>query len=258
MMVSSDFRTDARRKLDGKWGKAALISLAYMVIFFVIGFIEGLFPDSMQFILSIIVWVIEVPLAFGLIISLFKLFNGEEVKAFDFLGSGFNNFKRSWSVTFQIILKMIVPVILVIVSIVLLSIGTAGAIGFGAHSAISTSKVSASAAGGFGVLGIIGFILYVVSLVWATMKSYYYQLSILVAIDNPEMSTKEAVQKSEELMQNKRGKLFCLQFSFIGWAILAVFTLGIGYLWLLPYIQFATISFYKNTLGQTVEVETKE
>lgn len=258
MMVSSDFRTDARRKLDGKWGKAALISLAYMVICFVIGFIQGLLPDSMQFILSIIVWIIEVPLAFGLIISLFKLFNGENVKAFDFLESGFNNFKRSWSVTFQTVLKMIVPVILIIVSIVLIAIGTAGAITSSATSFISSSKASASMAGGFGVLGIIGFILYIVSIIWAIMKSYYYQLSILVAIDNPEISAKEAVQKSEELMKNKRAKLFCLQFSFIGWAILAIFTLGIGYLWLLPYIQFATISFYKNTLGQNVEVETKE
>lgn len=28
-MISSDFRTEARRKLDGKWGKTALIILAY-------------------------------------------------------------------------------------------------------------------------------------------------------------------------------------------------------------------------------------
>ena len=47
-------------------------------------------------------------------------------------------------------------------------------------------------------------------------------------------------------MTGKRGKLFCLQFSFIGWAILATLTLGIGFLWLIPYIQFATISFYKS------------
>ena len=46
-MISSDFRTEARRRLSEKWGKAVCITLAYIVIFFVINFIEGLFPDSM-------------------------------------------------------------------------------------------------------------------------------------------------------------------------------------------------------------------
>ena len=35
-MISSDFRTEARRKLAGKWGKTALIILAYFAVFFVI------------------------------------------------------------------------------------------------------------------------------------------------------------------------------------------------------------------------------
>ena len=34
-MISSDFRAEARRKLAGKWGKTALITLAYFAIFFV-------------------------------------------------------------------------------------------------------------------------------------------------------------------------------------------------------------------------------
>ena len=52
-------------------------------------------------------------------------------------------------------------------------------------------------------------------------------------------------------MTGKRGKLFCLQLSFIGWAILAVFTLGIGYLWLIPYVQIAIIAFYKFACGDS-------
>ena len=30
----------------------------------------------------------------------------------------------------------------------------------------------------------------------------------------------------------------------MGWAILTVFTLGIGYLWLLPYMYVANVCFY--------------
>ena len=38
--MSSELRAKAREKLTGKWGKAACISLAYLVIAFLIGFIQ--------------------------------------------------------------------------------------------------------------------------------------------------------------------------------------------------------------------------
>ena len=58
-------------------------------------------------------------------------------------------------------------------------------------------------------------------------------------------------------MTGNRAKLFWLELSFIGWSILAAFTLGIGYLWLAPYILFATIAFYKFVSGNSSNVEAK-
>ena len=248
-MISSDFGTEARRRLSKKWGKAVCITLAYIVIFFVISFIEGLFPDSMKTIFSIINLVIEVPLAFGLIIAFLKLYNDEEVKAFDFLTLGFSNFAKSWKISLQILVKMIIPVILVIISYVLIAFGAVGTVG--------ASLYSSSATAGFRVLTIIGFILLIVSTIWATIKSYYYLLAYFVAFDNSDLTAKEAVEKSKELMTGKRGKLFCLQLSFIGWAILAAIPLGIGFLWLAPYVQMATIAFYKFVSGNTSNVEAE-
>ena len=43
---------------------------------------------------------------------------------------------------------------------------------------------------------------------------------------------------------NNRAKLFILFLTFIGWAILAVLTIGIGFLWLAPYIIFSVFAFY--------------
>lgn len=237
-MISSDFRAEARRRLTGKWGKVALITLVYLAIFFILGFIEGLFAEQsiMRSIISIAVFVIEVPLAFGLIIALFKVYNSEDVKPFEFCSFGFNNFKKSWGITFQMILKLIVPVVLLVISILLIAFG-------GAFSA-ATLLTGSSSSGGFLFLTVIGFILYLVAIIWAVVKSYYYSMAYIIAADDESLTAKEAVEKSKEIMTGKRGKLFCLQFSFIGWAILAAFTLGIGYLWLLPYIQFAMIAFY--------------
>lgn len=248
-MVSSDFRLEARRRLSGKWGKAACITLAYLFVFFVLGIIEGLFPESAKWFFSIVLTVIEVPLSFGLIIAFMKLYNGKEVKAFEFFTLGFSNFAKSWKISLQILVKMIVPVILIIVSYVLIGFGTVGAVG--------ASLYSSSATVGFGGLAIVGFILLVVSMIWAVTKSYYYQLSYFVAVDNSDLTAKEAVEKSAELMKNNRGKLFVLQLSFIGWAILAAIPLFIGYLWLAPYIQFATIAFYKFVSGNNSNVEAE-
>lgn len=247
-MVSSDFRKEAREKLSGKWSKAACITLAYTFIFIVLGIIEGLFSDTVEAILSIVVAIIEVPLSLGLIISLVRLFNGEDVKAFDFLPSGFNNFGKSWGITWNIALKMIFPILLTVVAYIVLAFGIFS-------SSMSILSLEGSSSSG-GILILIGFVLLVVSLIWNITKSYYYQLSYIVSAEKPELSSKEAVEESEKLMAGKRGKLFCLQLSFIGWAILAVFTLGIGYLWLVPYVQFAIIAFYKFANGDNDSIET--
>lgn len=250
-MISSDFRDEARRKLSGKWGKAVCITLAYAVVFFILGFIEGLFPDSMEFIFSIISFIIEVPLSFGFIISFMKLYNDEEVGVFDFFTLGFSNFAKSWKISLQILLKMLVPVILIIVSYILIAFGTVGTFG----AALYSSSVSATA--GFGFLAIIGFILLIVSMIWAITKSYYYQLAYLVSIEDTNLTARESVEKSAELMLGKRSKLFCLELSFIGWAILAAIPFCIGYLWLTPYILFATIAFYKFVSGNNSNVEAE-
>ena len=144
---------------------------------------------------------------------------------------------------------MLVPVILIMVSYFLIALGSFGTMG--------AALYSSSATVGFGALAIVGFILLIVSMIWAVTKSYYYQLSYFVAVDNSDLTAKEAVEKSKELMTGKRGKLFCLQLSFIGWAILAAIPLGIGFLWLAPYVQMATIAFYKFVSGNTSNVEAE-
>lgn len=249
-MISSDFRTEARRRLSGKWGKAACIVLAYVAICFVIGFIECFFPSSITPIFSIINLVIGVPLVFGLIVAFMKLYNDEEVKAFDFCSLGFSNFAKSWKVSLHILLKLLVPIILIIVSYVLIGVGTVGT--YGAIKVASSVAINS-----FGTVAIIGFILLIVSTIWVTVKSYYYQIAYFIAVDNSDLTAKEAVEKSKELMTGNRAKLFWLELSFIGWTILAAFTFGIAYLWLTPYILFATIAFYKFVSGNSSNVEAK-
>ena len=82
---------------------------------------------------------------------------------------------------------------------------------------------------------------------------------------NPEMKAVEAITLSRSIMYGKKWKLFCLDVSFIGWAILSIFTLGIGLIFLIPYINASHVAFfedayfaYQTKTGNVVEVEAKE
>ena len=48
------------------------------------------------------------------------------------------------------------------------------------------------------------------------------------------------------MMDGHKMDLFLLDLSFIGWAFLCIFTCGIGFLWLVPYVQTSHAIFYKE------------
>lgn len=78
------------------------------------------------------------------------------------------------------------------------------------------------------------------------IASYGYFLVFYILSDNPELGVSEALKRSKTMMKGYKWKLFCLQLSFIGWAILATITIGIGYLWLMPYMYTTFANFYEN------------
>lgn len=80
------------------------------------------------------------------------------------------------------------------------------------------------------------------------IKSYAYSMSFFVLRDNPALTATEARKMSIELMRGNKWRYFCLNFSFIGWHILSVLTLGILYIWVYPYILTACAEFYESIL----------
>ncbi len=81
------------------------------------------------------------------------------------------------------------------------------------------------------------------------IASYSYAMTGYILAENPELTASEAIDRSKQMMSGNRWRLFCLQFSFIGWSILASLTLGIGNLWLNPYRQAAQAAFYRDLSG---------
>lgn len=76
------------------------------------------------------------------------------------------------------------------------------------------------------------------------IASYRYAMAPYLLSENPNLGVMEALRLSKQMMDGNKLRLFKLHLSFIGWIILAGFTLGIGYLWLAPYTYAAEAAFY--------------
>lgn len=242
-MVASQIRANARESLTGKWGKAALLILSYLVIMFVITWVVGLLSSIplIGFLVTIAEFVISVPISYALIAVFMKLKRNEDVGYADFLSIAFANIGKVWGITWNVILKMLPLVIALIVCIIVIAFSVAGTVTAGI---LGSSSVS-----GFGLITGIAFIGYIVCIVLLIPKGFLYSLTNQILFDNPDMSAKEIVEQSEHLMLGHRWQLFWLLFSFIGWAFLAAFTFGIGYLWLMPYMTVALVCFYEELAG---------
>ena len=85
------------------------------------------------------------------------------------------------------------------------------------------------------------------------VKGYAYAMAPFIMAENPEMTAREALRASDDLMYGHKAELFFLDLSFIGWVVLSLLTLGIGSFWLNPYMNAAHAAFYRNLSYVTVE-----
>ena len=84
-----------------------------------------------------------------------------------------------------------------------------------------------------GLIIMVGCIALVIPGIIASIGLMFYQE---VCADNPTMPATDIIRKSWEMTKGHKMDLFVLGLSFIGWALLASLTLGIGYIWLMPYM----------------------
>ena len=86
----------------------------------------------------------------------------------------------------------------------------------------------------------------------AAILSYAYRMVPLLLNDYPEMSIKDALKTSRQMMKGQKWNLFVLDLSFIGWYLLGIITLCIGYLWLTPYQSTAVAHFYEDLKAEKI------
>lgn len=77
------------------------------------------------------------------------------------------------------------------------------------------------------------------------IKAYEYFLVQYILADDPSADPEKAHEMSREMMDGNKFRLFLLGLSFIGWAVLNIFTFGLlALFWLNPYINLTYAEFY--------------
>jgi len=100
--------------------------------------------------------------------------------------------------------------------------------------------------------GLYSFLWALLFIVPGVIKAYAYSMTPFIMAENPDMKAKDAIKASERLMYGHKWELFCLVFSFIGWHLLNILTLGIGTFFLNPYTNAAYAAFYRNLTNKAL------
>ena len=133
------------------------------------------------------------------------------------------------------------------------------------------------------MVGLFKFLWTLLLIIPGIIKTYSYAMTPYIFAEHPDMTATEAITESRQVMDGNKWRLFCLEFSFIGWDLLCAspaviaaivvvskITMGgnigaliwfipfgvitfIGSLFLRPYREAAYAAFYREVAGAPVE-----
>lgn len=101
---------------------------------------------------------------------------------------------------------------------------------------------------------VIGLLLSIAIAVFWIVLNLCLSQSYLILYDHENMSLGDIFRLSTDMMDGHKLDYILLCLSFIGWFILGIFTLGIIWLWIIPYMQVSKIEFY-DKIKKDVKIE---
>ena len=221
MQLNSELRAQARERLEGKWGTFVL----------------------MTFLMLVIQTILQIP---GYIGSLLEILSPENVLA----SLSFSNISNilsllalplSWGLTVSLLRNHREES----VDLENLFDGFRG----GRYTRVFCALF---------LVNLFTFLWTLLLIIPGIIKAFSYALTPYIIMDEPELTAKQAIARSCEIMQGRRWKLFCLYLSFIGWGILCLLTFGIGFLWLVPYMNASVAAFYEDARAEYEASKTIE
>ncbi len=92
----------------------------------------------------------------------------------------------------------------------------------------------------------------------AIIVNYMYSMVPYLLHDYPELTPREAMKISREMMSGQKWNLFVLNLTFIGWILLSILTAGIGMIFVEPYMSTTRAAYYEDLKSEKLVEETEE
>ena len=96
----------------------------------------------------------------------------------------------------------------------------------------------------------ISILVLLAGIIQAARISLQYALIFYLFVKDPDAGIGELFTESRELMEGNKLRLLYLDISFIGFSLLGVMSLGIGRLWVTPYITQTRTCFFLDVLDE--------
>lgn len=105
----------------------------------------------------------------------------------------------------------------------------------------------------FGGTLLIGLMTGLFTFLWSLLffipgivKAYSYSMVYYIKVDHPDYDWKMCIDESRRMMNGHKWEKFVLDLSFIGWILVGSLCLGVGTLWVTPYMTAAEANFYES------------
>lgn len=219
-MKIKQIKTEARQALRGYWGKGVFISFIYF------------------FVSMVLTTIVDILFSGGIHNWLYQEYSP--------VGSEFGNF---------IISLLYIPLTVGIIWFYLGLVRTENPQVSQIFSIYTNVALSVKLIGTNIMIGIFTFLWSLLFLIPGIIKGLAYSQTMLLLKDNPEFGIFEAITESRRRMDGYKWKYFLLGLSFIGWGLLCILSIGIGFLWLVPYVYTANATFYENHIAEKEVIE---
>ena len=96
------------------------------------------------------------------------------------------------------------------------------------------------------LIGVFTFLWSLLFVVPGIIKAISYSQAFYILAEHPEMSAKEALDESVDMMDGHKMDYFVLVLSFIPWMFLCGITCGLVLLYVGPYMNATLVNFYES------------
>lgn len=102
--------------------------------------------------------------------------------------------------------------------------------------------------------GIYNFLWSLLFVIPGIVKAYSYRMVPYILSDNPNIGADNAITLSRKMMDGNKLNAFVLDLSFIGWYLLGLLALGIGILFVNPYVYATDAQLYLNLRKSALDI----